>query len=251
MTVTVNKTAPKSTASWAKRGSAAAAEMEKHEKELLTQKELNKKMWRFWVADGAEARITFVDGDLAPDGSIDFFTYYEHNLLLNGKWGNTFVCTKDVEPCPLCAENDKASFVGVFTVIDHREFKGKDGKVYRDTPKLFVCKRETIKQLQMLGGKRGGLAGCTFDVARTGDKSPAVGSLFDFIEKNSVDELKAKYVRKNPETGAVESYFVPADYESECQFRTAAELREAIPALAHTTPMGHVSQADKDLANEL
>lgn len=248
MVVTVNKP---QTASWAKRGSSAMAEMEKHEKELEVQKEMNKRMWRFWVADGEEARITFIDGDLLPDGSIDFFMYYEHNLMLNGKWGNTFVCTKDQEPCPICAENDKASFVGVFTVIDHREFKGKDGKVYKDTVKLFVCKRETIKQLQMLGGKRGGLAGCTFDVARTGDKSPAVGSLFDFIEKTPVEELRAKYVRKNPDTGKMETFFVPAVYESECVYRTAEELREAIPALSKSAPMGHVSKADKELADQL
>jgi hypothetical protein len=140
--------------------------------------------------------------------------------------------------------------VGVFTVIDHRSFTGKDGKVYKDTPKLFVAKKETIKQLQMLGGKRGGLAGCTFDVARTGDKSPSVGSMFDFIEKTPVEDLKKKYVRKN-DKGVVETYFVPANYEHECQYRTAEELREAIPSLASVAPMGHVSQADKDLADQL
>ena len=240
----------KPTASWAKRGTAALAEMEKYEKEVALSQEQNKRMWRFWLPDGEEAKITFVDGHIASDNSVDFFMFYEHNLMLNGKWGNTFVCTKDMEPCPICAAADRPSFVGVFTVIDHRSFTGKDGKVYKDTPKLFVAKKETLKQLQMLGGKRGGLAGCTFDVARTGDKSPSVGSMFDFIEKNTIEDLQKKYVRKN-DKGIVETFFVPADYEHECQYRTAEELREAIPSLASVTPMGHVSQADKDLADQL
>src|ERR1035437_382004 len=242
--------AQSSTASWAKRGSAANAEMEKYEKEVALSQEQNKRMWRFWLPDGEEGQITFVDGALSSDNGLDFFMYYEHNLMLNGKWGNTFVCTKDLEPCPICAAQDRPSFVGAVTVIDHREYKTKDGKVYKDVPKLFIAKKETIKQLQMLGVKRGGLAGCTFDVARTGDKSPSVGSMFDFIEKNSVEDLQKKFVRKN-DKGVVETFFVPADYEKECQYRTAEELREAIPSLASVSPMGHVSKADADLANEL
>jgi len=246
--MTVTKTT--STASWAKSGAAANAEMQKYEKEIAIQQELNKRMWRFWLTDGEEGRITFVDGDILPDNTIDYFMYYEHNLMLNGKWGNTFVCTKDIEPCPLCEAGDRSSFVGVFTVIDHREYKSKDGKIFKDVPKLFVAKKDTIKTLQMLGAKRGGLSGCTFDVPRSGDKSPSVGSIFDFLEKTPVEDLKKKYVRKN-DKGVIETFFVPASYEHECQYRTADELRAAIPSLASVAPMGHVTAADKALADQL
>ena len=231
---------------WAKKGGAAHAEMAKYEKEVAVQQELNKRMWRFWIPEGEEARVTFVDGTISPDGNIDFFMYYEHNLMLNGKWGNTFVCTKDMEPCPICEAGDRSSFVGVFTVIDHREFKAKDGKIYKDSPRLFVAKKDTIKSLQMLGAKRGGLAGCTFDISRTGEKSASVGSMFDFQEKTSIEELQKKYVRKNTE-GKIETFFVPADYFKECQYRTAAELREAIPSLTQASsskPTGSVSAAE-------
>lgn len=244
-------TSPAKVSGWAKSGTAAMAEMEKNDKEVALAQEQNKRMWRFWLPDGEEGSITFVDGNLTADNGLDFFVYYEHNLMLNGKWGNTFVCTKDIEPCPICAAQDRPSFVGAFTVIDHREYKGKEGKVYKDMPKLFIAKKETIKQLQMLGVKRGGLAGCTFDVARTGDKSPSVGSMFDFTSKTPIAELQEKYSRKNPETGKVETYFVAADYEREVAYKTADELREAIPSLAQVAPMGHVSKADKELADQL
>ena len=238
---------------WAKSGSSAHAEMAKYEKEVAISQEQNKKMWRFWVPEGEEARITFVDGNISADGNIDFFMFYEHNLMLNGKWGNTFVCTKDIEPCPICAAGDKPSFVGVFTVIDHREFKAKDGKIYKDSPRLFVAKKDTIKMLQNLGVKRGGLAGCTFDVVRTGEKSASVGSMFDFQEKNKLEDLQAKYQRKNAD-GKMETFFVPADYYKECQYRTAAELKEAIPSLTTggSAPVGSVSAAEMaDLDKEL
>lgn len=240
------------TAAWAKKGSSAHAEMEKYEKEVALAQEQNKRMWRFWIPEGEEARITFVDGNIDQEGNIDFFMYYEHNLMLNGKWGNFFVCTKDVEPCPICEAGDKSAFVGVFTVIDHREFKAKDGKIYKDSPRLFVAKKDTIKTLQMLGAKRGGLAGCTFDVARTGEKSASVGSMFDFQEKNSIEDLQAKYQRKNAD-GKMETFFVPADYEKECNYMTAEQLREAIPSLATVSkPIGSVSAAEMaDLDKEL
>jgi hypothetical protein len=238
--------------SFGKTGSSAMAELEKVEKETALAAEQNKRMWRFFLKEGEEGRITFIDGVLTPEGSIDFFTYYEHNLMLQGKWGNTFVCTKDNEPCPICATGDKPSFVGVFTVIDHREFVSKkDNKVYKNTPRLFVAKRETLKMLNMLGAKRGGLAGCTFDVARTGDKSASVGSMFDFIEKTPVEELQKLYTRKNAE-GISETYFVPADYVHEAGYKTAEELRNEVPALEMAAPMGSVSKADAAaLNNEL
>ena len=46
------------------------------------------------------------------------------------------------------------------------------GKVIKNTRKLFIAKNQTIKMLTKLAAKRGGLQGCTFDVARTGDKEP-------------------------------------------------------------------------------
>ena len=69
----------------------------------------------------------------------------------------------------------------------------KDGATQKDNVKMFVAKRDTIKTLQKLAVKRGGLRGCRFDVSRTGDKSPSVGNMFDFIEKVSEEQMVAKY----------------------------------------------------------
>jgi len=150
---------------------------------------------------------------------------------MNGSWDNHFVCTQDIEPCPICEGGDQPSLVGVLTIIDHRIAKSKDGtKTYQDQQRLFVAKKDTIKVLQNLAGKRGGLAGCVFDIMRTGDKSPSVGNQFDFQEKVAdLKSLEVKYTRETVDEKGVKKVvtkFKPANYETEIVFKPAKELRE-------------------------
>lgn len=215
-----------------------SAKLEKQAKEAAElAKEQQGKMWRFFLKEGEDAKITFVDGDLSKEGFLLPHRYYEHMVMLNNKWQN-FVCPKLTLPnakdcCPFCEGQDRASLVALFTVIDHRSFTGKDGKVYKDSPKLLVAKPMTVEILNKIAQKRGGLAGASFDVSRTGKKDAAVGNLFDFTEKLDLATLKAKYTRKVKDASGketLETYFVPAKYEEEIVFRTGAELK-AMPGM--------------------
>lgn len=202
--------------SFVKRGKAAqeAFAKEEHKSEQASKGQV----FRFWVPKDKDASITFLDGDLT-DGVLDISFIYEHNINMNGKWGNFFICTQDEEPCPICEGGNNPSYVGVMTVIDHSEYVSKkDGQVKKDNIKLFVAKRDTIKQLQKLAAKRGGLRGCRFDVSRTGDKSPSVGNTFDFTEKLTDAQLSAKYGDKAK----------PVDYETLLagMYLPAKELRK-------------------------
>ncbi len=142
-------------------------------------------MWRFWLKPGEEATITFVDGDLSPEGFLLPPRFYEHNLYLNGKHNNMFVCPEKTSPesgekCPICEDpQERPSLVALFTVIDHRVFLSKENKQITNRPKLFVAKTQTVEMLNKLAAKLGGLSGQTFDVSRsTSEKSPSVGDLF-------------------------------------------------------------------------
>ena len=217
---------------WAMRGAAGAKAIEQDDKEAEIRREQNSHMWRFYLKydtkanKGDEARVTFIDGNLNEDGLLDILYYRQHNVAMNGKQYNNFVCTADVEPCPICATGNKPDLVGVMTVIDHRETKNRDGtKTYKDQPRLFVAKKGTIKVLQTLAGKRGGLAGCTVDISRTGELEASVGNLFDVIEKNDPKSFKGKYTEKNSDGKEID-LFVPADYEKELDYKTADQLRE-------------------------
>lgn len=205
------KPAEKKGLSFIKKGKEAQATFnkEEHKAEMASKN----KVFRFFVTKDNDASVTFLDGDLA-DGMLDIPFFYEHNINMNGKWGNFFICTQDEEPCPICEGGNSPSYVGVLTVIDHSEYVSKkDGQTKKDNVKLFVAKRETIKMLQKIAVKRGGLRGCRFDVSRTGDKSASVGNVFDFTEKLSNEQLVKLYGEKSKAIGYEEllaTMYMPA-----------------------------------------
>lgn len=220
-----------------KTGAASAQLAHKAAVEQEQRKEGAGKLYRFWLKENEEARITFVDGDLTQEGFLCPPRYYEHNMFLNGSWNNFFVCPEKTNPdskdnCPLCESPDRPSLVALFTIIDHRQFTStKDKtKVYKDTKKLLVAKPQTFELLNKLAIKRGGLSGCVFDASRVGDKAASVGSMFDFVEKKTVAELKAHYMieKTDPKTNQKSKVtnFTPADYEKEIVYRTGDDLRK-------------------------
>lgn len=219
-----------------KTGSAAKSAMAQEEAKAALAKEEAGKMWDFYLKDGHEARITFLDGSLDEDGMLNDTRFYQHMVQHNGSWAK-FVCTADVDnttPCPICARgNDfRSSLVGVLTVIDHTPHTIKNGPnkgtVIPYQRKLFIAKRGTIQQLTKMAGKRGGnLAGCTFDVSRTGDKEPAVGNHYDFVSQhNSIEEIAAAYGFKVDDCQ-------PANYQEEITYLTPAELIDLGVGQAH------------------
>ena len=210
------------TPSWAKRGKAAQEAMDKYEKDAEAHWEDKNRMWRFWLNKGDTARVTFVDGNLLPDGTLDILTFREHTCKVNDDWEN-FVCIAEQEPCPICEGGNFPSLVGVLTIIDHRTYKGKKA-VYKDNQRLYVAKKGTIKLLQQAATKRNGLAGGTFEISRLNDNDPNVGGSFDFEEKRTVAECQKAYTRKAKD-GKTSTVFVPADYEKEIVYLTGKKLR--------------------------
>lgn len=219
----MTKTGP---VSWIKVGAAAKSAFAHEEAQAELRKQDAGKLWNFWMPEDSERQITFLDGKVDDEGMLDIPMFHQHHVRLNGNW-EQFVCTADADPtqpCPICEKGDRPSLVGVMTVIDHTEHtvqKGPNkGKVIKNTRKLFIAKNQTIKMLTKLAAKRGGLQGCTFDVARTGDKEAGVGNQFDFVHKfENRAEIAAKFDLKEEDV-------LPADYQKEIRFRTPQELIE-------------------------
>ena len=209
-----------------KKGAAAKEALQKEEAQAELRKQEQGRLWRFRMPEGEERKITFLDGDIDDDGMLDINMFYEHTIRVNGTWEN-FVCTADTDtsqPCPICEAGNTPSLVGVMTVIDHSEHKIKKGpnagKTITNQRKLFVAKQGTLKLLTKQAVKRGGLAGCTFEVSRLGDKDPAVGNQFDFVHKfESYEEIAE-------ELGLKIEDVQPANYEEEIRYRSPEELIE-------------------------
>lgn len=189
------------------------------------RKESGNSVFRYWMPDGAEQQITFLDGKLSEAGLLDVPRYWEHNLLLGGSWKNWYPCTKDEEPCPLC-DIKQPALVYALTIIDHREWEDKKDNTHEHERKLYICKGDTYKRLSKIAAKREGLAGCTFDVSRIGDKAENVGNDFDFVEKLSLKKLAKKYGMETKGKTENNKVCKPYNYDEVIKYRTADELRE-------------------------
>lgn len=225
--------------SFLKTGKASTEMAKQHAKDVEAKKAQQGKLFRFWMKEGEEARITFIDGDLTEEGYLQPPRYYEHNMFENGSWNNFYLCPKMTQPdkgdtCPYCDAGDRPALVALFTIIDHRAIpSSKDKtKIWKDTKKLLVAKPQTFELLNKHALKRGGLAGATFEASRIGDKSPSAGSMFEFVEKKPVEDLKKLYMveRVDPKTNQKikVTNFTVADYEKEIVYKTGAELAASV-----------------------
>jgi hypothetical protein len=220
MAVTINNATKTAQPGWLKSGALAAAALAAEEARIATAKEQSGKMRRFWLNEGEEKIVTFLDGNLLADGSLDFVKFHEHNFMLNGK-GSEFICTKDVEPCPICnagGDNARSSFIGVFTVLVHTPYTIKQGpnagKVLKDYRQLYAAKYQTLQVLQHAATKLKGIAGWRVEIGRMTGKDAKVGSAFQWMGHQTPAELAAEYGEESQ----------PADYGKELSFLSAAEL---------------------------
>jgi hypothetical protein len=225
--------------SWLKKGQASAQAAKHNEQEIQRRREEQGLMWRYYLKQGEGGELTFVDGDLSvPEGFLWPPRYYEHDIYWNGKFHNFFVCPEKTSPesgdkCPLCEDPQERPYLAaLFTVIDHRKYTNpENGKIYQNQRRLLVAKTQTFEILAKIANKVGGLAGQTFDVSRSNAQMSAnVGDVFIPLKKTPIIELQKLYMaeRTDPKTNAKtkETYFLPANYETEIVYRTGDELRK-------------------------
>lgn len=240
----------KGSPSWLKKGGAAKEAVVKEEALATARREAAGKAWRFRIPKtqlNEDFSVTFLDGDV-EDGVLDVPVFYEHRIMYNGNW-DSFTCVSDEEDCPLCAENNRTTLVGVMTVIDHTPYEAKDGKVFRDRIRLFVATPQTLKLLTRIAIKRDGLTGATLTITRTSDTDPAVGSIFEFEEKRSMEELAKLFPQKDKEGKVLP--FGPLNYEEEIPYRDAEELiKMGLGKHVHGVG-GKKEVADEDTASQL
>jgi len=176
-----------------KSGAEAKKAFDKSEAESKARKEKGDKPWPFFLKSGEDANVTFLDGKIDPaTGILDIHYLNLHRVKVDSRWED-IVCIEDQEPCPLCAGGNYKTFVGLLTIIDHREREyEKDGKTVKAgvTRRLYIAKSETLKQLTKMAEKLPhGLCGVTYEVSRTGDRKAAVGDLYDRVGEHSYAEI--------------------------------------------------------------
>jgi hypothetical protein len=154
---------------------------------------------RFWMPEkDRETHKTVVAPVLFVDGIP--FTYREHGFYIDGSWKNWQTCLVGTgSKCPYDEAGNKNYFVGAYTVLDGREWVSKDKTVHKWDMCLYPAKGDALKALKILAEARGNdLAGCLFRVSRSGDKSPSVGNVFDFVERLPTKKITIKFTGMAP-----------------------------------------------------
>lgn len=219
--------------SFMRRGAAAREEMERAKKRAKERADKMGATFRFWLKEGEERRITFLDGALDEDGMLDVPYFYEHTVPYESRFENVRCVARNpspedgrTEPCPLCEGGDEPAYTGMFTVIDWTEYEDRDGEKHEYRRRLYPAKLQTLNKLQKKAAKLSenedtdGIQFCTFDVARTGDRVARVGDDFDFVGVHTKDEIASELAK--PE------HAEPCDYDNEpdMAWRTAEEIVE-------------------------
>lgn len=206
----------------------------------LREEQRENQVFRFYLKPEQERTITFLDGDLDADGDLDTICYYEHTINNPAQGYPKFVCINDPangESCPICESGDNPYFATVFTVLTHEVWHSKkENKDFEGSVQLFVAKSGVADKLRKKAKKLGGLTGATFEVSRSGKDAFNVGDDFDFVQKNSLEEIQEAF----PDCDVQ-----PLDYDAVIKVHTREELHE-LGFGSKTTAIGGEEGVDED-----
>ena len=184
--------------SWFRRGEEGFRNKDRIDAATALRKE--KGVPRFSLKADSSGIGVFVD-------DVPFFVW-EHNLEVDGRWGNYVTCVKEIKACEVCSTGKKSTYTGYLTFIDTREYVRADGTKVKNRKILYPAKGSTIKRLEDLKKKHGTLVGMVFQIKRYSKDDPNCGTDFEFIKQVSLTGDNAK----------------PHDYEKIFLVPTAAEL---------------------------
>jgi len=109
-----------------------------------------------------------------------------HQFEVNGNWGNFVTCPKKTgvdSRCPLCEEDNYASMVSHYTIVDISGWEDGSTGDHRMGIKILPAKTETVDRLDYRRKKIGTLTGAIFEVTRIG--KVAVGDEWDYVDRIS------------------------------------------------------------------
>lgn len=156
------------------------------------EKESSSGQRRLWMPVDSSKRIVFLDDE--P------FCFYEHNPKINGEYKNNwFTCRKglDKDGCPMCASKIRRYYIGLLTVLDLDGFVSKkDGKTYKNFRQLLPMKIDTLKRFKTIKQRKTSLVGAVYAFARSGERSPTCGDVWDFEEYIDLDKSEYWYESK-------------------------------------------------------
>jgi hypothetical protein len=226
--------------SWLLTGTDTKKAVEQWETKIKENQEAAGRPRRFFLTEDLrpETTITFLDGDLNGDGLFEPQVWEHGGIFHDGDY-KEFLCTARVDksqPCPICAAGDQPYLGAFFTIIDHGAYvlgkKSKNaGASLYNRKLIFVAKPKTAQLLMKHAAKKGGLAGCSFEVTRSSKQDPRVGSIFDFVTKHEDVDAVVEFAKKHgpipPEAQEdLDAWIEPFSYGDLLDYKSPDELIE-------------------------
>ena len=175
---------------------------------------------RFWLKPGTSAKVTFLD--------TEGFYFHEHNLKINGKWGNFYTCLKDFNECPICESGDTSGYVCAYTIIDHSEYESqKSGKIFKNQKRLLVVRPAVMNKLaRRRESLEGNLTHGLFLFSRDKKEECNTGEDIEFLKRLPVESI----LKFKPKEGNIsdEDWLKPFDYMQLFAPKSVDELRKIV-----------------------
>lgn len=195
--------------------------------------------YRLWLPAGGSTQFTFLDSE--------GFFFKEHNFYTpqNG-WMNWETCIQDIgdDDCPFCEAGLKYYYECVFSIIDHATYYSKKHEKEMTNVKKLLVLRSTARK-KVLRKKETSCAGdllfCRFETHRDDKKECSTGEDFDFISRQSDEEVlamaPAEWAGKPIQPA---EWVKPFDYMTLFQPRSANSLRRILGRIGKggETPVG-------------
>lgn len=198
------------TGGFLKRGSSA---IQKAKQEASASRKGSNDPWRFWLPNDSSPDPKFNGeqgknerGIIILDESIeDAVGFHEHNLKINGKYGNYELCPKEWEHCPLCEGGDKSYYIVMLSVFVLSPWVSKDKKKSGDGTKVLLAIKSTqlgkFEEVANIAQKQNGtLRGTYLHMKRdtSNSQSPSIGepSILDngsLFDNYTEEELVSTY----------------------------------------------------------
>jgi hypothetical protein len=190
-----------------------------HHEKARKEAASSRKTKRFWLQKDSEATIVFLDEE-----PVCLWEHIlSHQQVVNGKsrwFTNEVVCRKGYpnDPvCPMCMSDVRRVYKGFLTVLDVDGWTDDNGVEHKNIRRLFPMNQDQMDMFREYKKRRDGLIGWKVAVFRSkGDKTPVIGTGFDFIERvdpfleeNYFYRSKLKDGLHPPEIYDYESIFTP------------------------------------------
>lgn len=119
------------------------------------------------------------------------FSFWEHTMNIPGQGWKQLTCLRPNPGCPMCAMGDRPYYVTLFSVVDTKEYKDRQGNVHKNKKKIHALKTEAAGKLFKLKEQCGGLKGRGILTSRGASTEPSSGSMF-LVERDAEDK-KVQY----------------------------------------------------------